>query len=187
MLRSIALSALVATVAFAAPTDQAGAAESVPAVAYGFKFTDLEGGNLPMEQFRGKVVLVVNTASQCGFTVQYDGLQKLYADNRAKGFVVLGVPSNDFGGQEPGSNAEIKKFCSVNFNIDFPMAAKAVVRGDKAHPFYKWTKAKLGSQAEPKWNFHKILIGRDGQPIAGFGSTVKPSDKALLAAINRAL
>lgn len=101
MLRSIALSALVATVAFAAPTDQAGAAESVPAVAYGFKFTDLEGGNLPMEQFRGKVVLVVNTASQCGFTVQYDGLQKLYADNRAKGFVVLGVPSNDFGGQEP--------------------------------------------------------------------------------------
>jgi glutathione peroxidase len=187
MLRSIALSALVATVAFAAPTDQAGAAESVPAVAYGFKFTDIEGGNLSMEQFRGKVVLVVNTASQCGFTVQYDGLQKLYADNRAKGFVVLGVPSNDFGGQEPGSNAEIKKFCSVNFNIDFPMAAKAVVRGVKAHPFYKWTKAKLGSQAEPKWNFHKILIGRDGQPIAGFSSAVKPSDKALLAAINRAL
>ncbi|MCX8497863.1 MAG: glutathione peroxidase [Caulobacteraceae bacterium] len=187
MLRSIALSAFVATVAFAAPTDQAGAAESVPAVAYGFHFTDIEGGNLSMEQFRGKVVLVVNTASQCGFTPQYDGLEKLYTDYKAKGFVILGVPSNDFGGQEPGSNAEIKKFCSVNFNIDFPMAAKAVVKGDKAHPFYKWTKAKLGSQAEPKWNFHKILIGRDGQPIAGFGSMVKPSDKVLLTAINKAL
>lgn len=187
MLRSLALSAFVATVALAAPIDQGGAAQPLPAVAYGFTFTDIEGGNLPMERFRGKVVLVVNTASQCGFTAQYDGLEKLYTDNRAKGLVILGVPSNDFGGQEPGSNAEIKKFCSVNFNIDFPMTSKAVVRGERAHPFYRWAKAKLGAQAEPKWNFHKILIGRDGQPIAGFASTVKPSDKVLMAAINKAL
>jgi glutathione peroxidase len=101
--------------------------------------------------------------------------------------VILGVPSNDFGGQEPGSEAEIKKFCTVNFNIDFPMTIKAVVRGPQAHPFYKWAKAKLGGQAEPKWNFHKILIGRDGQPIAGFASTVTPQDKTLKAAIEKAL
>lgn len=186
MLRPFMLAA-AAVVALAAPVAQAQAAEAQPAVAYGFSFTGIEGTPLSMEQFRGKVVLVVNTASQCGFTPQYDGLEKLYSDYKAKGFVILGVPSNDFGGQEPGSNAEIKKFCTVNFNIDFPMTTKVVVKGDKAHPFYRWAKARLGSQAEPKWNFHKILIGRDGQPIAGFSSLVKPTDKALLTAINKAL
>ena len=186
MIRSMALAALTATIAFAAPTDQAGAATE-PAVAYGYNFTAIDGAPLPMSDFRGKVVLVVNTASRCGFTPQYEGLEALYKAYRAKGLVILGVPSNDFGGQEPGSEAEIKKFCTVNFNIDFPMTTKAVVRGPQAHPFYKWAKAKLGGQAEPKWNFHKILIGRDGQPIAGFASTVTPQDKTLKAAIEKAL
>ena len=186
MIRSMALAALTATIAFAAPTDQAGAGTE-PSAAYGYNFTAIDGAPLPMSEFRGKVVMVVNTASRCGFTPQYEGLEALYKAYKAKGFVILGVPSNDFGGQEPGSEAEIKKFCTVNFNIDFPMTTKAVVRGPQAHPFYKWAKAKLGGQAEPKWNFHKILIGRDGQPIAGFASTVTPQDKTLKAAIEKAL
>ena len=117
----------------------------------------------------------------------FRSLEALYKTYRGKGLVVLGVPSNDFGGQEPGSEAEIKKFCTVNFDIDFPMTTKTVVRGPQAHPFYQWAKTKLGSQAEPKWNFHKILIGRDGQPIAGFSSMVTPQDKGLKAAIEKAL
>lgn len=186
MIRSLALAAVTAAVAFSAPIDQAGAA-SEPAVAYGYSFSAIDGAPLPLSQFRGKVVLVVNTASRCGFTPQYEGLEALYKAYKAKGLVILGVPSNDFGGQEPGSEAEIKKFCTVNFNIDFPMTTKTVVRGPQAHPFYQWAKAKLGGQAEPKWNFHKILIGRDGQPIAGFSSMVTPQDKGLKAAIEKAL
>ena len=190
MSRVLALAAVGAILAVALPALPAQAAvtpAAQPASAYGFAFTDIEGAPLSMAQFKGKVVLVVNTASQCGFTSQYEGLEKLYRDNKAKGFVILGVPSNDFGGQEPGSNAEIKKFCTVNFNIDFPMTTKAVVRGPKAHPFYQWAKARLGAQAEPKWNFHKILIGRDGQPVAAFSSVTKPQSTAITAAIERAL
>ena len=187
MTRFLGFAALSAAIAFAAPSDQAAAAAAEPAVAYGFGFTAIDGAPLPLSAFRGKVVLVVNTASLCGFTKQYDGLEALYTANKAKGFVILGVPSNDFGGQEPGSEAEIKKFCTVNFNVDFPMTTKNVVRGPQAHPFFKWAKARLGSSAEPKWNFHKILIGRDGQPIAAFSSMVTPQDKTLKAAIDKAL
>ena len=155
--------------------------------AYDFSFTSIGGEPLPLSVFKDKAVLVVNTASQCGLTPQYDGLEALWASYRDKGLVVLGVPSNDFGAQEPGSEDQIKSFCETRFAVDFPMTAKNVVKGDGAHPFYQWAKDELGEEAEPKWNFHKILIGRDGRPVAGFGSRTEPGDPALKAAIEAAL
>ena len=138
-----------------------------------------------MGQFRGKAVLLVNTASYCGFTKQYDGLQALWENYRNRGLVVLGVPSNDFGGQEPGNKGQIKEFCEVNFAIDFPMSDKLTVRGDAAHPLYKWLKAETGQA--PKWNFHKFLIAPDGQPIVDFSSLTKPQSPRLIRAIEAAL
>ncbi len=155
--------------------------------AHDFDFTSIDGAPLPLSDFEGKAVLVVNTASQCGLTPQYDGLEKLWADYRDKGLVVLGVPSNDFGAQEPGTESEIKEFCETRFSVDFPMTAKAVVKGPGAHPFYQWAKSELGEDAEPKWNFHKILIGRDGRPVATFGSRTEPNDPELIKAVDRAL
>ena len=152
-----------------------------------FSFTSIDGAPLPLSSFAGKAVLVVNTASRCGLTPQYDGLEKLWSGYRDRGLVVLGVPSNDFGGQEPGTEAEIKDFCATRFSVDFPMTAKAVVKGDGAHPFYQWAKAELGEAGEPKWNFHKILVGKDGALIAGFGSRTEPDDPGLKAAIEQAL
>ncbi len=156
--------------------------------AYDFSFTTLIGENpLPLSQFKGKVILVVNTASQCGFTKQYSGLQKLYDSRRDKGLVILGVPSNDFGGQEPGSSDEIAQFCKLNYGVTFPMAAKQVVSGDAAHPFYIWAKDTLGFGTAPKWNFHKYLIGRDGRLLDHFNSTTGPDSDNLVAAIDAAL
>jgi glutathione peroxidase len=154
---------------------------------YDFKVKSIDGSTFDFKSLKGKKIIIVNTASECGNTPQYSELEEIYKKYKSKNVVVIGFPANNFGGQEPGSEAEIKKFCTVNFNIDFPMTTKSVVRGPKAHPFYKWAKVKLGGQAEPKWNFHKILIGRDGQPIAGFASTVSPQDKTLKAAIEKAL
>ena len=118
----------------------------------------LEGKNIELSEFRKKAVLVVNVASNCGFTKQYSDLQKLWETYKDKGLVVLGIPSNQFGGQEPGTNKEIKKFCELNFNINFPMSDKVNVKGDKAHPIYLWAKDNYGKSAVPKWNIHKILI-----------------------------
>jgi glutathione peroxidase len=158
-----------------------------PKRAYDFDFTAIDGKPLPMSSFKDKVVLVVNTASQCGLTPQYAGLEDLWSDYRDRGFVILGVPSNDFGGQEPGAEAEIQDFCETRFAVDFPMTSKNVVKGDGAHPFYVWAKAGLGEAGEPKWNFHKILVGKDGSLIRGFGSRTEPSDPELRAAIEMAL
>jgi glutathione peroxidase len=155
--------------------------------AHAFEFTSIDGKPLPLSAFKDKVVLVVNTASQCGLTPQYAGLESLWADYRDRGLVVLGVPSNDFGGQEPGTEAEIKSFCDTKFSVDFPMTAKCIVKGDASHPFYRWAKSRLGEAAEPKWNFHKILVGKDGAPLAGFGSRTEPNDPELKAAIEKAL
>ena len=145
--------------------------------AHDFDFTSIDG----------KAVLVVNTASRCGLTPQYEGLESLWSDYKDKGLVVLGVPSNDFGAQEPGTESEIQSFCTTNFGVDFPMTSKVPVSGDQAHPFYRWAKAELGAEAEPKWNFHKILVGKDGQLIGGFGSRTEPSDPDLRRAIDAAL
>jgi glutathione peroxidase len=155
--------------------------------AYDFDFTAIDGKPLPMSSFKDKAVLVVNTASQCGLTPQYAGLEDLWSNYRDRGLVVLGVPSNDFGGQEPGAEAEIQDFCETRFSVDFPMTSKNVVKGSAAHPFYVWAKTALGDAGEPKWNFHKILVGKDGSLVRGFGSRTEPSDPELRAAIEGAL
>ncbi len=152
-----------------------------------FAFTAIDGTPLPLSAFAGKVVLVVNTASFCGFTKQYDGLQKLYAAYKDRGLVVLGVPSNEFGQQEPGDNSEIAQFCQGAFNITFPLTEKAHVTGSDAHPFYKWSATILGAGAVPKWNFHKYLVGRDGKLIASFATTVEPGSTKVIQAIETAL
>ena len=155
--------------------------------AYDFAFKTIDGTPLPLTTFKDKVVLVVNTASACGLTPQYDGLEKLYTDNKDKGLVVLGVPCNQFMGQEPGTEAEIKDFCETRFKIDFPLTAKEDVKGDTAHPFYKWALETLGDSADPAWNFHKLLVGKDGKLIRAFGPRTEPLGDEVTAAIAAAL
>ncbi|UUX52273.1 glutathione peroxidase [Nisaea acidiphila] len=155
--------------------------------AHEFDFVSIEGDPLPMKGFAGKAVLVVNTASFCGFTKQYDGLQTLWETYRDRGLVVLGVPSNDFGAQEPGTEAEIKEFCEVSFAIDFPMTEKQEVSGDNAHPFYRWAGDELGPLSKPRWNFYKILIGPDGKAVDWFASTTSPSSAKMTKAIEAVL
>lgn len=155
--------------------------------AYDFSFTAIDGQPLPFETFRGSVVLVVNTASFCGFTPQYEDLQATYDSLKDQGFVILGVPSNDFGRQEPGTAAEIKEFCEVNYSITFPLAEKATVRGQDAHPFYKWALEVRGKDEAPRWNFHKYLVDRQGRLVGGFDSATKPNSGPLLAKIEEAL
>ena len=138
----------------------------------------IENKVINLSEFKGKTVLIVNVASNCGFTKQYTGLQKLYDKYKEKNFVVLGVPTNQFGGQEPGSNNEIKDFCETNFNITFPITDKVDVKGDKAHIIYKWAKENYGNSTVPKWNFHKILINKEGKIHDTFNSFIAPlSDK----------
>lgn len=151
--------------------------------AHDFSFTSIEGEPLPLSRFQGKVLMVVNTASLCGFTRQYGGLQDVWTHYRDRGLVILGVPSNDFGGQEPGSEAEIKNFCEVNFDVDFPLTEKEHVTGDGAHPFYAWALAELGSEARPRWNFHKYLVGPDGRLVGWFPTRTEPTSAELTSAI----
>jgi len=155
--------------------------------AHDYAFTSIDGKPMKMADFKGKAVLVVNTASKCGLTPQYAGLQSLYDKYKAKGLVVLGVPSNDFGGQEPGGEAEIKTFCSTSYKVSFPMTAKNKVIGGDAHPLYKWAVAEAGEAAAPKWNFHKYLVGKDGALAGTFGSRVAPDASELVSAIEDAL
>jgi len=149
--------------------------------AHEFAFTSIDGEAMTLARFAGKPVLVVNTASECGLTPQYRGLQALWERYRDRGLVVLGVPCNDFGGQEPGSEAEIKSFCSTRYQVGFPMTAKVSVVGKNAHPFYRWAVGQGG--AVPSWNFHKYLLDGDGALAATFGSRVPPEDKALIDAV----
>jgi len=155
--------------------------------AYDFTFRSIDGGQLPLSQFKGKALLVVNVASQCGLTPQYAGLEALWTAGRDQGLVVLGVPANDFGAQEPGTEGQIKTFCETRFNVDFPMTAKEHVIGADAHPLYKWVARELGEDAAPKWNFHKYLFGRDGAIAGTFGSRTAPDAAELKAAIHEAL
>ncbi len=152
-----------------------------------FAFTAIDGTPLPLSAFAGKVVLVVNTASFCGFTKQYAGLQKLYDTYKDRGLVVLGVPSNEFGEQEPGAHGEIAQFCERAFKVTFPLTEKARVSGSAAHPFYQWAAAVFAGSAAPKWNFHKFLVGRDGQLIASFATAVEPGSAKVIQAIEAAL
>ncbi len=155
--------------------------------AYRFEFTGIDGAKLPLSAWAGHPVLVVNTASFCGYTPQYRDLEALWRQYRDKGLIVLGVPSNDFGAQEPGSAAEIKQFCETNYEIDFPLTEKYRVVGGDAHPFYRWVAAALGEGAAPRWNFHKYLIGPDGELAGAWPSSVGPRDKAITAEIDKLL
>ena len=155
--------------------------------AHDFAFTSIEGRPLPLADFRGKVVLVVNTASQCGFTRQYADLQAVWEGYRERGLVVLGVPSNDFGGQEPGTEEEIKTFCEVNFDVDFPMTSKVHVKGDDIHPFYEWAAGQVGMAGVPRWNFHKYLIGPDGRLADWFSTPTAPTSGKVTRAIEAQL
>jgi glutathione peroxidase len=157
------------------------------ASAHEFSFKAIDGADLPLTSFRDKVVLVVNTASKCGLTPQYEGLEQLYSDYKDRGLVVLGVPCNQFMGQEPGTEAEIAEFCQLTFNVDFPMTSKTDVKGETAHPFYKWAKDQLGEPAEPVWNFHKILIGKNGEAIRAFGPRTDPLDTEVTSEIEKVL
>ena len=146
-------------------------------------FASLQDGKpMPLCQYAGKVILVVNTASYCGFTSQYDGLEKLYARLKDKGLVVLGFPSNDFGQQEPGTEKEIADFCRLTYDVEFPMVGKTVVKGKGANPFYLKLAEITGST--PKWNFHKYLINRDATQVVAYTSLTKPDDKDLLRQID---
>ncbi len=151
---------------------------------FDFKTNTLDGKPADLAQYKGKVVVVVNTASACGYTPQYEGLEKLYEEMKDKGVVVLGFPSNDFGGQEPGTAEEIKKFCTLKFNVRFPMFEKVKTKGEGQSPIYAFLAAKEG---EPKWNFHKYVVGKDGQVKNAFKSSVTPDSAELKSAIDAAL
>ena len=142
---------------------------------------------IDLNQYRNKTVLLVNVASKCGFTKQYTGLQDLYMKYKDRGFYVIGVPSNQFGGQEPGTNSEIKDFCETNFNITFPITDKVDVKGDNVHEIYKWAKKNFGNSTVPKWNFHKILINKDGKIEEAFGSFTKPMSTKIISKLEKIL
>lgn len=154
--------------------------------AYDFDFVSIEGAALPFRAWKGHPVLVVNTASFCGYTPQYETLEKLWRGYKDRGLVLLGVPSNDFGQQEPGSAAEIKTFCE-NYDVSFPLSRKEKVVGADAHPFYRWIQAELGEGSAPRWNFHKYLIDREGQLAAVWPSGIEPLSKEIVTAVEEAL
>lgn len=186
-LAALALAACGEAVTEPQPATQPAPAGESQVIPSDTEFTTIEGQPLAFSKFSGKPVLVVNTASRCGYTPQYEGLQALWERYRDDGLVVLGVPSNDFGGQEPGTEAEVKEFCEINYGVDFPLTAKTTVIGPGRHVFYAAAEAALGEAARPKWNFHKVLVGPDGTPLKAFPSAVKPDDPALIAEIEAAL
>jgi glutathione peroxidase len=154
---------------------------------YDLKIDSINGDELNLSTMKGKAILLVNVASKCGFTKQYDELQILYERYKDKGLVIIGVPSNQFGSQEPGLETEIKDFCETNFNITFPMTSKYDVKGEKAHPLYLWAKETYGKSAIPKWNFHKILINKDGTIEDTFASFTNPLSKRIINKLEQVL
>ena len=161
-------------------------AENYKKIFYDFKIKDISGEIIDLNEYRNKVVLVVNTASYCGFTKQYDELQDLWDRYKSKGLIVLGVPSNSFN-QEKKNNSDIKEFCDVNFNIDFPLSTITDVKGDDAHEIFKWAKDNHGKSAIPKWNFHKILINKEGKVEETFASFTKPLSKKIIKKLEEIL
>ena len=155
-------------------------------LAYEFSFKDLDGSAIKLSEFKNKVLLVTNVASKCGFTSQYEDLQTLWEKYQEKGLVVIGVPSNSFN-QELDSNKEVKNFCEAKFGISFLMMQIVEVKGDNAHPIYVWAKENHGGDAIPKWNFHKIIIGKDGKVFKTFSSMINPTSKKLIDSIETAL
>jgi glutathione peroxidase len=154
--------------------------------AYAFSFPGLDGDAIRLADYAGKPIMVVNTASLCGYTPQYAGLEQLFTRFHDRGLMIIGVPSNDFGGQEPGGPAEISETASKEYGVTFPLTAKAVVKGPDAHPFYKWAAAER-PQETPKWNFHKYLVGSDGYMRAVFPTEIEPMDARVVEAITKEL
>ena len=175
----------LASPALAQTRSMKGAAVS-PVTAYAFSFAGLKGDSIRLSDYAGKPIMVVNTASQCGYTPQYTGLEQLHTRYHAHGLLLLGVPSNDFGGQEPGGADEISETANKEYGVTFPLTAKADVVGPNAHPFYKWAAGERPHDL-PKWNFHKYLVGRDGHIAAVFASAVEPMDARVINAIGREL
>jgi glutathione peroxidase len=153
-------------------------------LAYDFKFKGINGDEINLENYKDKIIIVVNVASRCGFTNQYEGLQNLWDEYKEKNVVVIGIPTNNFR-QEPGSNNEIKEFCETNFGINFPLSEKIDVIGKNAHPFYNWAKKNYGNGAIPKWNFHKIVINKNGKIADTFASITKPSSSKFINFIEK--
>ena len=151
---------------------------------YDFEFNSIDGNKIKLSNFKDKVLVVVNVASRCGYTPQYEDLQLLWSNYKNKNLIVIGVPTNNFK-QEPGNNREIKDFCETNFGINFPMTEKTNVIGKDAHPFYKWAKKNHGIAAIPKWNFHKIVIGKNGKVVDTFASFTKPTSGKFLNLIEK--
>jgi len=189
---ALATAGTIAAIALAAAVSAAGVARAdaggaAPVDWRAVPLAGLEGDTLAPTALEGRVVLLVNTASRCAFTPQYAGLEALWDRYEGLGLTVLGVPSNDFGRQEPGSNEEIADFCASTYDVSFPMLAKAKVTGASAHPLFRWAREAGGRAAVPAWNFHKILVGRDGRFIAAFPSYVEPQSARLVGAVERAL
>jgi len=167
------------------PTVRAADAEACPAV-LNYAFNSLQTGkNESLCQYRGKVVLIVNTASYCGYTHQYEGLEALYRKYKSRGLVVLGFPTNDFGGQEPGTNHEIAEFCRLTYGVQFPMFEKSTAKSIRFNPLYALLIERTGQS--PQWNFHKYLVDRDGVQVTSFGSRIEPDDRALVGAVEKLL
>jgi glutathione peroxidase len=184
--RTIITAALAAAASPAAIRSAAGQAAMSRITAYAFSFPALAGGDIRLAEYAGHPLLVVNTASLCGYTPQYAGLQQLWTEFHDRGLTIIGVPSNDFGAQEPGGATEIAETAQHQYGVTFPIAAKAVVKGPKAHPFYRWA-ADARPKDVPRWNFHKYLIGRDGYIAEVFPETVEPADTRVKTAVARAL
>ena len=153
---------------------------------YNFQFESIEGNKMPLKNFRGKVVLLVNTASMCGLTKQYAGLQELHEEYQDKGLVVLGVPSDDFN-QELSSDDDVKKFCEIRYGVNFPLTSIQKIKGDGAHPLYKWISGNTSVIGQPRWNFHKYLISKEGQVLNWFSSMTSPTSDGLLKQVEQAL
>ena len=186
----VASALLVASVLLGAGESPDGEGSDEPATALSFEVESIEGESVDLAQYRGDVVLIVNTASRCGFTKQYAGLQSLYEQHREAGFVVLGFPCNQFKNQEPGSDEEIATFCEKNYGVTFPLFSKIEVNGDDAAPLYRYLtgeEAGLEDAGPVKWNFEKFLIGRDGRVIARYRSKVAPESEELQGAVAEAL
>jgi glutathione peroxidase len=187
LISALGVAACGAPAASEVPASSSSTEETTNMSTAATQFTSIDGKPLDLTALDAKAILVVNTASKCGFTPQYEGLQALYEEKKDEGFVIVGVPSNDFMGQEPGTEEEVKTFCEINYGVTFPLTKKYHVKGKEAHPFYTAAVAKLGKDAQPGWNFHKILIKGDGTPIKAYGSKVTPDDAKLVADIEAAL
>jgi len=156
-------------------------------LAYDFSFKDINNKDYDLSQHKGKTLLIVNVASQCGFTKQYEDLQSLYTGYKDKGLIIVGLPSNDFGGQEPGTNQEIKNFCESKFGITFPLMNKVKVLGEQQHPFYKWVENNYGKSGIPKWNFYKVLINKDGKIEDVYSSITNPQSSKIVKKLKEIL